>query len=542
MIRVSIWTTYFTRQAMVKNLCRQLSEQLAEQAVFKVTHFIIDDGSTRRLSHKLTELDHDHYRIELYRQSENLGKMGYDQTTTNILQKVRTIPCEYVMQISDDYQLCEEFFEYLEELIGTLPRYGMINFTLDVRFIDDYGRMKNLLDGCCLIPRSIMAQIGWRVPFIPPSAKRYSSGVWRAICKRIFEVNPFASIHHVNYSLMKHLGVNRSKLNPKQRKKIPIETRAFKDDWPGQECGFLDLWEPKPPHLTERTKVRVSWGLGNSIESCFVGLQAYQRYGHVDFQYIPSGLFHDDKMAFFKVIAKHLGGKCTTHLEGEYDHVIDAIWRQIPQNEVEQHVQVCKHNQLYCDRADGAISEVLPIDWPQFRGSDFNNDLIKWDIVLCNGSANDPIWINKRYHRWCEVVEELSTDYSIACVGKPDEYISGAVNMTDLNIYETFDLISKAKLFMGNDSGLYHFANAIGKPNVVVWTMTSPEKNRHPVFHKTSFPVYPTSHCFPCQELRGSFDRGKRGKCFGCENAHLEPQRVIDRVREIFTDWIDNDE
>ena len=71
-------------------------------------------------------------------------------------------------------------------------------------------------------------------------------------------------------------------------------------------------------------------------------------------------------------------------------------------------------------------------------------------------------------------------------VGSTREYIEGSVNKTKMDLLDTLGIIANSKVFVGNDSGLYHCANALEVPSVVIFTATSVIKNYDDRFHKYS--------------------------------------------------------
>jgi len=168
----------------------------------------------------------------------------------------------------------------------------------------------------------------------------------------------------------------------------------------------------------------------------------------------------------------------------------------------------------------------LPVKW------EVSDHTIPYDVVLCNGSANEDTWIRKRYHRWNEVIEVLiNQGYSVACIGTPMEYVYPAVDLTHLDIVQSADIVSQCKLALVNDTAFYHFANIIGKQNIVVFTATSRVKNCNEFFHAYSYVIIPGVGCDPCGPDRpGSgvyWDNCSYWKC-----AMFDPKIIIDTALE----------
>ena len=73
------------------------------------------------------------------------------------------------------------------------------------------------------------------------------------------------------------------------------------------------------------------------------------------------------------------------------------------------------------------------------------------------------------------------------------------VTFDDLTLPEITALASKAKLFVGNDSGPAHVAAAVGTPSVVIFGSS----NRHHWYHWTDAPNKIVFEDFPCQPCPG---------------------------------------
>jgi ADP-heptose:LPS heptosyltransferase len=148
--------------------------------------------------------------------------------------------------------------------------------------------------------------------------------------------------------------------------------------------------------------------------------------------------------------------------------------------------------------------------------------LDKYDIVMHNGynphgSAN---WKIKSYPYYSEVAEMLKENgYSVCSVGYKSEYIEGTEDKTGLDLLASLGVIANSKVFIGNDSGLYHCANALSVPNVVIFTASSTEKNYDPRFHKYATIIGRTDlKCRPCQAGR----KWKDCKTWECRELNID--------------------
>jgi ADP-heptose:LPS heptosyltransferase len=115
-------------------------------------------------------------------------------------------------------------------------------------------------------------------------------------------------------------------------------------------------------------------------------------------------------------------------------------------------------------------------------------------------------------------------DLKICSVGDKREYIKGTVDRTGMSLLDTLGLIKNSKLFIGNDSGLYHCANALSIPNLVIFTFTSTVKNYDKRFHKYSKIIRKDLTCSPCQ---GTI-RFNSCEDHGCRD--IDPDGVVNAV------------
>jgi len=153
-----------------------------------------------------------------------------------------------------------------------------------------------------------------------------------------------------------------------------------------------------------------------------------------------------------------------------------------------------------------------------------------YDVVIHNGynfkGSSD--WKLKSYPRYKEVVKLLAGDVSLCSVGSKGEYIKGTIDKTGLNILDSLGIIKNAKVFLGNDSGLYHCANALDVPNLVIFTYTSTEKNYDKRFHrKAKIICREDLECRWCQ----CEPRFKTCKTRECRN--IDPTIIVNKVMEM---------
>lgn len=152
----------------------------------------------------------------------------------------------------------------------------------------------------------------------------------------------------------------------------------------------------------------------------------------------------------------------------------------------------------------------------------------KFDIVISDGynrfgSAN---WSVKSYIYHEQLVKLLNKkSMSVCSIGAPNEYIKGTVDKTGLSLLKSGGIIKNSKLLISNDSGMYHYANALGTKNVVIFTATSIDKNYEKRFHKYSEVVCREDlQCRPCQNKQ----RWRKG-CKDWKCRDIDPE-VISKI------------
>ncbi len=99
----------------------------------------------------------------------------------------------------------------------------------------------------------------------------------------------------------------------------------------------------------------------------------------------------------------------------------------------------------------------------------------------------------------------------------------------DINLPETTALLSKAALFVGNDSGNAHMAAAVNTPSVVIYGSS----NRHHWYPWTDAPAEMVFHELPCQPCAGYrcevFDEPK---CI----LSVRPEQVVAAVKKLLAE------
>jgi len=557
-VKIAILTTYCERPDLLKKLVQSVKKAVDADR-YEIDHYILDDASEKVLG-SLGKYEESGYTIFVTRHEIRYGRPRYWETMNELFGQVKDGGYDFIFSLQDDMEVCTDFFDRAFHVYSQVPKNSMLMFLLDDRVMKrDAGFTYQIIDGCAsMIPSQLLNAIGWVIEPIPSSRTRMSSGVWRQLSYRLVDESSGARIFYSNYSLAYHHG-DESQLNPSTRGNKFFVTRRWIDElkpelsklkpisrWKGLE------FEKQVKGAEQKVLLVTTEGIGNVIQMVPLYLQMVKKWKIVDVCH-HDRFIHEPQVDFWKVIAGYFGNKAIEMEDapsGRYDFQISRSGRSIPEislifncsaqaksagifNEVGWSVNCCSSLGLHCERPDRILQEVLPIDWKEFRGDDFNDDLPEYDIVFCNGSANhNATWLRKKYQRYSEVAKTLEGKFTMASVGNSNEYIYGTDDMIHLSFLDTLDLISKSRLFVGNDTGLYHFANLIGKRNVVVFTATSTIKNYNSQFHEFSKVVQGgcPSRTY-CQMDDGTLSQ-KWAQCITWQCAYFGAARLVSVIEE----------
>jgi ADP-heptose:LPS heptosyltransferase len=161
----------------------------------------------------------------------------------------------------------------------------------------------------------------------------------------------------------------------------------------------------------------------------------------------------------------------------------------------------------------------------------YNKAAPEFDVVISDGYNRHGAarWEIKHYPHYKKVVELLIKEGLTVCsIGANNEYVEGTQRLTGLPLLGSTGVIKKSKVLLSNDSGMYHVANALSVPNVVIFTATSIEKNFDSRFHKFSTIIGRDDlNCRPCQAGR----RWARD-CHDWRCRDIEPEIIVDKIKE----------
>ncbi len=123
-------------------------------------------------------------------------------------------------------------------------------------------------------------------------------------------------------------------------------------------------------------------------------------------------------------------------------------------------------------------------------------------------------WVHRRWgvERFADIADRLSLQgWKVFVIGSRDEKVIGdtiekmsksdiIVTNGDLDIRQLAALISKAGIFIGNDSGPMHLASALSVPTVGLFGPNTPDK--FGPCGKPSIAVYKKMECSPCKQFQ----------------------------------------
>jgi len=221
----------YQRYNKLYSILNQLYTQRTEYT-FKV--IVINDGSDDRRYKLLINLFNN---IDYFENDINNGKRKYWKTINNLLKKASEYKSHTIIQIDDDFILCDNFINKLMSLFFKIKRENNKYVAI---YYHNSGIAKNVkrwglrqwLDGGSLFDTYFLDEINYNLDRIAErrwiGAASASSGVWRQISGKINEFNCIIYKPEVSYVI--HNGNDESMMNRELRKKIPIISKKFIDN------------------------------------------------------------------------------------------------------------------------------------------------------------------------------------------------------------------------------------------------------------------------------------------------------------------------
>ena len=281
-------------------------------------------------------------------------------------------------------------------------------------------------------------------------------------------------------------------------------------------------------------------GLGNTIQ-CIPAIRTLKEaLGHdIDFWH-AYGAFKIPGRLIPYVDKWIVGSQISNIDDRDYDGAVTTLWTQSAMgrgpllklpvfNTTEPRLSMERSEvDTYMDIARQLGAEEDKILWWGRCNSGETDE--KYDVVIHDGyNSHSPMdWSVKSYPHYEKVVEHLE-GLKICSVGSKQEYVKGTDDKTGLNLPDSLALIKNCRIFLGNDSGLYHCANALEVDNIVIFTATSVDKNYDERFHK-----YSTIICRDDLECRTDCQKksGWKKECGLWKCRDIDPEVVLGSVKQ----------
>lgn len=155
-------------------------------------------------------------------------------------------------------------------------------------------------------------------------------------------------------------------------------------------------------------------------------------------------------------------------------------------------------------------------------------------VAICADHV-DPLrhWPVDRWRDVATTLHEAGAD--VVVVGQQDRLGVGIDLVGKLSMRETAAVLSTCTLFVGNNSGPFHYAQAAGVPCVVLFSLATPSRFVHPgaTVHAVEADGLPCLHCmtrcFASMQMSGCIAT-PRGRCM----TDIPTERVLDTIDRAF--------
>ena len=161
-------------------------------------------------------------------------------------------------------------------------------------------------------------------------------------------------------------------------------------------------------------------------------------------------------------------------------------------------------------------------------------DTPEYDVIIHNGCSlvNPAPWQRKTYPYLAVIADKLmDKGFSVACIGSKHEYQVGH-NCTGQPLKYTMELMSNARIFLGNDSGPSHLAALLKMKGYILYTATCTHKNYNLRFHRSLDVIRNGVPCQSCQYTKNwekcSISSFQNWKC-----REIDPNIVLRRVLDV---------
>jgi hypothetical protein len=198
---------------------RSLIEKLyTDKSNYKVKIIVFSDGSTDK---RYNNLKRDFKNLIYLSENKNNGKCGYWKVISKIFQLLRKISFDYMIQIDDDFEVCDNFINVLVDEHHKMQKIdSKIVATAYTRGTkhEVQWKLQHWVDGGFICNHRLLQLIHYKIDKTPCGAG--SSGVWRQLSTKITKLG--YRVHQHPEILINHLGHTESKMHTEFRKKTPI--------------------------------------------------------------------------------------------------------------------------------------------------------------------------------------------------------------------------------------------------------------------------------------------------------------------------------
>lgn len=200
----------FDRYNWLYQLLTNLNNQVSNYS-YKI--IVLDDGSSDKRYSNLKNI----FKIQYIKNRKNQGKCSYWQTITSILTEVKKYNFEYLIQIDDDFDICDNFINVL--LDEHIKQNNAIATVYSRNTQEKRWGYSDFIDGGFVCNKKLLELINYTIPKRKCSSD-IGSRVWQYITT-IINKNKF-KIHLHPEILVTHLGYKDSKMNQEIRIKKNI--------------------------------------------------------------------------------------------------------------------------------------------------------------------------------------------------------------------------------------------------------------------------------------------------------------------------------
>jgi len=214
------------------SLFKLIDQLYSQDSTYKINILVYNDGSSDPNYCNLQNIFPD---IRYISSDINNGKRNYWKTITTLFTEASKYITHAIIQIDDDFFLCNDF---INNLMDEFFRCKMVDnknvaiyYHKTTSLVKSWG-INNWVDGGVLFDSDFLKTINYSIDEISEtrweSDSNISSGVWQQISEKIEFSGLFTS--KLDYSLVMHNGNDDSKMNSGQRTNKPLNTINFKND------------------------------------------------------------------------------------------------------------------------------------------------------------------------------------------------------------------------------------------------------------------------------------------------------------------------